>query len=63
MTTLRLTGPGIETDCRVRVAGIAGCVLDYLIQRPDPFPLGMDVILIEDKRLMCIPRTTTVEIC
>jgi alpha-D-ribose 1-methylphosphonate 5-triphosphate synthase subunit PhnH len=59
--TLRLTGPGIETESKVTIGHMEDWVLDYLIERPDVFPLGIDIVWIDGERLMCIPRTTLVE--
>lgn len=60
---LRLCGPGIETERRICIAGLEGTVLDYLLERPDPFPQGLDLMLVDGERLICIPRTTVVEVC
>ncbi len=57
---LRLRGPGIESSAELRVLGIdprwwtaraAWCA----------FPLGVDLILCDARRIACIPRTVAVE--
>ncbi len=38
-------------------------LLDYLVNHPQRFPLGLDLILTCGERLLAIPRTTHVEVC
>lgn len=59
---LRLSGPGIEHPRRAAPA-LPAPLLDYLINRPRRFPLGLDFLLACDDGLMAIPRTTHVEVC
>lgn len=59
---LRLTGPGIA-EARMIAPQLPACVLDYLTERPQPFPLGIDLILTCGERLLAVPRTTHVEVC
>ncbi|NDJ59268.1 phosphonate C-P lyase system protein PhnH [Enterobacteriaceae bacterium 4M9] len=59
---LRLTGPGIA-EARMIAPQLPACVLDYLTDRPQPFPLGIDLILTCGERLLAVPRTTHVEVC
>lgn len=59
---LRLTGPGIA-EARMIAPQLPACVLDYLTCRPQPFPLGIDLILTCGERLLAVPRTTHVEVC
>jgi alpha-D-ribose 1-methylphosphonate 5-triphosphate synthase subunit PhnH len=57
-----LTGPGINGSQSVSISGLD---TDWLSNREDwvcEFPLGVDLILIDDKRLIAIPRTTKVEV-
>lgn len=59
---LRLSGPGIEHQ-RVISPQLPPALLDYLITRPQRFPLGLDFLLTCGERLLAIPRTTRVEVC
>lgn len=63
---LRLTGPGIEEEHVVSISDLAPPLLDYLSnatgERNAPFPLGLDVIFIDQNQLVCLPRTTQVEV-
>lgn len=61
-TALRLTGPGIEQQ-RVISPSLPPVLLDYLINRPQRFPLGLDFLLTSGERLLALPRTTHVEEC
>ncbi|MGE6470097.1 phosphonate C-P lyase system protein PhnH [Serratia proteamaculans] len=61
-TALRLTGPGIEQQ-RVISPSLPPVLLDYLINRPQRFPLGLDFLLTCGERLLALPRTTHVEVC
>lgn len=38
-------------------------VLQELIERPQPFPMGIDLIITCGERLLALPRTTHVEVC
>ncbi|MNH46920.1 Alpha-D-ribose 1-methylphosphonate 5-triphosphate synthase subunit PhnH [compost metagenome] len=59
---LRLRGPGIETH-RTIAPQLPATLLDYLLERPQRFPLGLDILLTCGERLIAIPRTTHVEVC
>ncbi|WP_410012439.1 phosphonate C-P lyase system protein PhnH [Sodalis sp. C49] len=59
---LRLSGPGIEHPRRAAPA-LPAPLLDYLVNRPQRFPLGLDFLLACEDGLMAIPRTTHVEVC
>ncbi|CAI1533246.1 MAG: phosphonate C-P lyase system protein PhnH [Serratia proteamaculans] len=61
-SALRLTGPGIEQQ-RVISPSLPPVLLDYLINRPQRFPLGLDFLLTCGERLLALPRTTHVEVC
>ncbi|MFT6916361.1 MAG: alpha-D-ribose 1-methylphosphonate 5-triphosphate synthase subunit PhnH [Motiliproteus sp.] len=61
-TTLRLSGPGIATERRICIADLNAVLIDYLTQRPDAFPLGIDLIFVAEQAVVCIPRTTKVEV-
>jgi len=62
-TTLQLSGPGIENSRRLNLTGLGQPLVDYLVQRPDSFPWGLDFIFTEGRSLVAIPRTTQVEVC
>ncbi|WP_199635645.1 phosphonate C-P lyase system protein PhnH [Serratia sp. PAMC26656] len=61
-TPLRLTGPGIERQRQVSPQ-LPPALLDFLINRPLRFPLGLDILLTCGDRLLALPRTTRVEVC
>lgn len=58
--TLELTGPGVDGSLTLSVQGLSD---DWLARREDwvcAFPLGVDVILVDDARIAAVPRTTKV---
>lgn len=58
---LKLTGPGIQEMNFVQITESDQWILQRA-KRNQAYPLGLDFILIdEDARLMCIPRTTRIE--
>ncbi|MFC0224953.1 phosphonate C-P lyase system protein PhnH [Serratia aquatilis] len=59
---LRLSGPGVEKYREVSPL-LPPALLDYLLDRPQRFPLGLDILLTCGERLLAIPRTTRVEEC
>jgi alpha-D-ribose 1-methylphosphonate 5-triphosphate synthase subunit PhnH len=63
---LRLTGPGIETAQLVSISDLSPPLLNYLSnqtgERNGSFPLGLDFIFIDKNQLVCLPRTTQVEV-
>ena len=61
--TLKLSGPGIETDVYAQISDLTPAILTYLTTRPDRFPLGLDLIFAAEDALLCIPRSTHVEVC
>ena len=61
--TLKLSGPGIETDVYAQISDLTPAILTYLTTRPDRFPLGLDLIFAAEDALLCIPRCTHVEVC
>jgi alpha-D-ribose 1-methylphosphonate 5-triphosphate synthase subunit PhnH len=57
----RLTGPGIETEHRLRVAGLPeGFAAQWAANRA-AFPRGVDVILCAGRDLAALPRTVAIE--
>jgi alpha-D-ribose 1-methylphosphonate 5-triphosphate synthase subunit PhnH len=65
-TNLRLTGPGIESQHIVSISDLSPRLLDYLSnetgERNAAFPLGLDFIFIDHNQIVCLPRTTNVEV-
>ena len=59
---LELTGAGIKTSQTVGIKNLHSCFINYLIERPDLFPCGLDFLLIANQQIMAIPRTTKVTI-
>jgi alpha-D-ribose 1-methylphosphonate 5-triphosphate synthase subunit PhnH len=56
----RLTGPGIETEHRLRVDGVPpGFVLAWVANRAC-FPCGVDLVLCAGDRLAALPRSVTI---
>ncbi len=62
-TCLRLSGPGIDGRRQFALDGLGRPLIQYLVERPDPFPLGLDFIITDAQSLVAIPRTTQVEVC
>lgn len=59
---LRLSGPGIEKQREI-TPQLPPALRNYLLERPQRFPLGLDIVLTCGERLMALPRTTHVEGC
>ena len=58
---LRLTGPGINGQKNCSISGLG---LQWLAAREEwisSFPLGVDLLLVDDAKVMALPRTTKVE--
>jgi alpha-D-ribose 1-methylphosphonate 5-triphosphate synthase subunit PhnH len=58
---LRLSGPGINDQ---KYCAISGLNLQWLAAREEwisSFPLGVDLLLVDDAKVMALPRTTKVE--
>ncbi|AHG20903.1 carbon-phosphorus lyase complex subunit [Chania multitudinisentens RB-25] len=58
----RLSGPGLEKPREISPQ-LPIALWDYLLERPQRFPLGLDIMLTCGERLLAIPRTTRVEEC
>lgn len=59
---LRLSGPGVNGTTDVAIDGLHH---DWITQRADwvcAFPLGVDIILVDQDAVMALPRTTRVEV-
>lgn len=59
---LRLSGPGIQGQKILHISHPGDDLLNYLVTRPDPFPQGLDLILLAGDCVTAIPRTTQVEV-
>lgn len=59
---LHLQGPGIPERRILSVVSLPAALISYLTERPDPFPLGLDIVLLADNAITAIPRTTLVEV-
>lgn len=57
---LRLTGPGIETEHRLTVAGLPATFWKERARSQALFPRGIDLIMTDGERLAALPRTTLV---
>ncbi len=59
---LTLTGPGIETS---QACALRGLHPSWLAQRKQwiaSFPMGVDLLLVDEHQLLALPRTTQVEL-
>jgi alpha-D-ribose 1-methylphosphonate 5-triphosphate synthase subunit PhnH len=54
---LRLSGPGIETEAHLSVAGWRTATTDFLRENRRRFPLGVDLLLTCGSRVAGLPRT------
>lgn len=62
-TTALLKGPGIKTDIAPVVQGLAKNELSYLKEINSEYPLGIDCIFLDGAGgIMCIPRSTRIEV-
>lgn len=57
---LRLSGPGIEGSATVRVGGLPEGFFAARAERCR-YPAGIEIVLVDGRRLMALPRSTTVE--
>ncbi|ROQ01765.1 alpha-D-ribose 1-methylphosphonate 5-triphosphate synthase subunit PhnH [Stella humosa] len=58
---LRLTGPGIEHDARLAVAGLPDGFVDAWGDNRALFPCGVDIFLTAGDLVAALPRTTRLE--
>jgi len=58
---MRLTGPGIESENRLAIAGADAAFWNAVKANAALFPRGIDLILVADAAIACLPRTTQVE--
>jgi alpha-D-ribose 1-methylphosphonate 5-triphosphate synthase subunit PhnH len=61
VTRLRLTGPGVRESAIVAIAGVPREVWQVR-ERVIRYPLGWDLFLVSDNRVIGIPRTSKVEV-
>lgn len=59
-TSFTLTGPGIQTQQTLDVAGIAPAFWALRQQRFSQYPLGWDVFLVAGSQVVGLPRTTII---
>lgn len=57
---LQMTGPGILDTKTIAPLGLPDSVLQERAALHDQFPLGIDVLLVADARVMAWPRTTRI---
>ncbi|MDP1606567.1 MAG: phosphonate C-P lyase system protein PhnH [Rhodocyclaceae bacterium] len=60
--SLELSGPGVDGQRTLRLAGLHP---DWLARRADwvgGFPLGVEILLFDAKRIVALPRTTRIRI-
>jgi alpha-D-ribose 1-methylphosphonate 5-triphosphate synthase subunit PhnH len=60
--TLHLSGPGVQEKAQCSVAGLD---VEWLARRADwvsAFPLGVDLLLVDEAAVIALPRTTKVEV-
>lgn len=61
-TSLELAGPGIEGKRKLRLAGLHPDWLTRRAEWVDGFPLGVDLLLSDARRIVALPRTTRIHI-
>lgn len=59
---LTLSGPGIKTQQQLIVSGLDAWWLSMRELWNSAFPLGVDFILVDEKQVVALPRTTKVEV-
>jgi alpha-D-ribose 1-methylphosphonate 5-triphosphate synthase subunit PhnH len=57
----KLSGPGIRTAARLRVAGLDAAFATQWLANRERFPRGVDLFLCSGSRLCGLPRTTVLE--
>jgi len=60
-THLKLTGPGIAKSNQLLIKGLDNQWLEKRENWICAFPLGVDFILLDDRQIVALPRTTKVE--
>lgn len=59
---VKLTGPGINGTRRLKVEGVADGFWKSVVENNKLFPRGVDIILTTPTALVCLPRSTEVEV-
>lgn len=59
---LRFRGPGVDGTEEITVSGLHRSWLDRRTEWVAQFPLGADVLLVDSKHVLGMPRTTRVEV-
>lgn len=59
---VRLTGPGIESEATLRVAGVPAYFWTARHRQQDAFPRGIDLIFTCGNQLVALPRSTKIEV-
>lgn len=57
-----LSGPGINGTQKIAVSGLNRAWLEQRQQWNSAFPLGVDIIVVDDTHVMALPRTTQIEV-
>ncbi|MES2542369.1 MAG: phosphonate C-P lyase system protein PhnH [Pseudomonadota bacterium] len=58
---LRLTGPGVDGQCELRLGGLPEGLLDLRSARCR-YPEGIDLVFVDGRRIVGLPRSTAVEV-
>lgn len=58
---LRLSGPGIEGTTTLRIGGLAPGFFDLRAERCR-YPEGIELVFVDDRQLVAIPRSTRIEV-
>jgi alpha-D-ribose 1-methylphosphonate 5-triphosphate synthase subunit PhnH len=59
---LVLTGPGIRTEEEIAPIGLPDMFPQFWAENRQKFPRGIDLILVADDRVVCLPRTTVLRV-
>lgn len=59
---LHLQGPGIQTEQTIYLNGVDSEWIEQRNEWCSAFPLGVDLIFVADNDVMCLPRTTRVQV-
>ncbi len=58
---MRLSGPGIEAEARLRVDGAPADLWDWVRDNHGLYPCGVDIVFAAGERIAALPRSTRVE--
>ncbi|MEX2454694.1 MAG: phosphonate C-P lyase system protein PhnH [Rhodospirillaceae bacterium] len=59
---VRLTGPGIETEEILKIAGVPDYFWNERLTQQEMFPRGIDLVFACGDRLVALPRSTEIEV-